>query len=213
MKNIKTFESFLFEQETKLITDLPKEVILGGHSGALKPGVFTVDLDDQGDLTISYDRDANIYASLDFNKTKTSYGDGGVKGDGLSRAEFKNLKAKEDSDRLKSGKPYMDPKANAGKLLDDFWGFSGQYSSDKKQAYMDTFSKILRTLSVSEKFKTRVPQSFKDFMSSVYSFSSGTDIFASTEINKIKEGKDLVTAFKKGMETANKEIKSAPKKA
>jgi hypothetical protein len=200
-KNVYTFFEFINEQEKKEISiELPKGVLFNSPSRTAKKGTFAVTLNDDGELKIEYDTDKKI-ANLIFTKEKVSYGDFDVKGEGVARAYTSG------TDERKGGKPQMDPKATAGILLEQFLAFSNQFS-ENSSAYMDTLCKILRALSVGEKYKTKTPASFKKFMGGIYT-SFKTDVFASVkEDEKTNKHKDIASKFKNSMEAAIKEMPS-----
>lgn len=205
MKNLKTFESFLNEQEVAKAApiELPKQVLYNKTSKEIKKGNFYVNIDENS-VTIQYDRSNFSSAYLEFNKDKVSFED---KGEGLAVSYLNNPQAKDDSDRKKMGKPQMDARAKSGELLSEFYSYAGQMgsSSDVNAGFTAMLCKILRALSVGEVYKTKTPPSFKSFMAGIYTNYS-TDVFAGVDLGTM--GKKVSGDFKKGMENAVKEMPS-----
>lgn len=204
MKNLKTFESFVNEEETPKSAELPKGVLYNQSSRTMKKGTFSVNIEDDT-VSITYDRTDKSKATIEFNKDKVSYSG---KGDGLAIVQSFKGDAKDESDMKKSGSPALDPKAKSGDLLADFYSYSGQLGSsgDISSNFTPTLCKILRALSVSENYKTKTTQSFKSFMAGIYS-KFNTDVFAGVK-DMESIGKKASADFKKEMEIAIKEMPS-----
>lgn len=209
-KSILSFDEFILESNAFLLkedetkpaepgkTELPKGVLYNPSSRTMKKGTFTVMLSDNGELEISYDRDKKT-AKIEFNKQKVSY-DNDKKGEGLVRVFSANTES------LSGGKPQMDPKATSGNLLDDFLSYSGQFGDEARAEYLPTLCKILRALSIGEKYKTNTPESFINFMAGIYT-TFNNDVFASLKSDdKTDKHKDLASKFKNAMTAAIKEM-------
>lgn len=210
-KSILSFDEFILESNTFLLkedetksaepgkAELPKGVLYNPSSRTIKKGTFTVMLGDDGELEISYDGDKKT-AKIEFNKQKVSYDNYDKKGEGLARVFSSNTESPS------GGKPQIDPKATSGNLLDDFLTYSGQFGDGARAEYMPTLCKILRALSIGEKYKTNTPDSFKNFMAGIYT-TFNNDVFASLKSDdKTAKHKDLASKFKNAMTAAIKEM-------
>jgi len=210
-KSILSFDEFILESNAFLLkedetkpaepgkAELPKGVLYNPSSRTIKKGNFSVFLNDDGVLKIAYDRDKKV-ANFEFNKEKTSYDEYDKKGEGLARAFTSN------SESPSGGKPQMDTKATSGNLLEDFLSYSGQFGDDANANYMSTLCKTLRALSIGEKYKTKTPESFKNFMAGIYT-TFNNDVFASLKSDdKTDKHKDLASKFKNAMAAAIKEM-------
>lgn len=201
-KSILSFNEFILEsnnfnlneQEVAKKLELPEGVIYNSTSKKPKKGNFYVDISNDS-VKISYNPNDSKISSVEFNKDKDSDG-------GFSSVVSINTK----KDEIKREKSVSDTKANAGNLLLDFIYHSGQFGDDSNSNFINTLSKILRVISISENYKQKTTQSFKSFMAGIYDNYNKGNMFAGVdEKNKTSKMKSVSEDFKKEMEKTIKE--------